>query len=129
MSLDDGKIELRLRDMNFNMLSGPDARDGSRSNGGGDDRGRRRFTRKREDGLGFGGSFFVAARSVDFQAPLGLVGRRYGNRGKGLGSGEVSFTKRAHFHVLVRYRATLRADLNHSVRFALRTEDWRTRAS
>lgn len=134
MSFDDGEIKLRLRNVNFNMLRRPDARDGSRSNGRGDDR-RGRFARKRENGLRFGGNFFATARAINFQAagdfatPFRLAGRSRGNRRRWLRKSEMGFAKRAHFNVLIGNRATLRADLNHSVRFALRTEDWRTAAS
>lgn len=134
MRFDHGKIKLGLRNVNLNVLSGPDTRDGSRRNGSGDD-GRRRITHKGKDRLGFSRIFLATARAIDFQAPsnftapFGFGGTGCGKWGSGLGNGEVGFTKRAHFNVLVSDCATLRADLNHSVRFALRTDDWRTAAS
>ncbi|MFZ0858239.1 MAG: hypothetical protein WAN10_15410, partial [Candidatus Acidiferrales bacterium] len=118
------KIKLGLGDMYFDALSGPDARYGAGSNGGGNDA-RGVFITKRKGRLGLRRNSFVAARTIDFQAtsnftpPLRFLSR--GGRNRRLGWIVGGFAKWAHLNALIADCATLRADLNHPVRFALRT--------
>jgi hypothetical protein len=118
------KIELGLGDMYFDALSGADARYGAGSNGSGNDA-RAVFITKRKGRLGFRRNSFVAARTIDFQAasnftaPLRFLSGVGTDRRRGWIVG--SFAKWAHFNPLIADCATLRANLNHPVRFALRT--------
>lgn len=121
LGLDDGKIELGLRKMNLDALSGSQTGDGARSHCSGDNRGRL-WCGKRQHGFGPRFVAIVAARTVnfeppsDFSAPLGLFGRIWLARRRWLGEGRLA--KWAHLDVRIANRATLRADLNH--RFVLR---------
>lgn len=121
--LDHGKIELRLRDMNFHVLRGAKARNRARSRRRGNYR--RPFRSERQRRLGAFAFGVRPARAVDlepasyFLTPFGLIGsgRRRCRRSR-LNRRKREFAERADFHVLITDGATLRAYLNH--RFVLR---------
>ncbi len=121
VSLDHGKIKLRLRNVNFNVLNRSKTSNGARSNSGGDDRWSM-FTGKRQQRLGRSRGVFMAARAVNFQAASNLAApfRLFGSvclaRRRSLG--ERNLTKWTDFQVAIANSTTLRADLNH--RFVLR---------
>jgi hypothetical protein len=129
---DDREIEFGLRNMNFDVLRGTNARDGARRDGGGDDL--RHAAVKGQGRLGLpgivAGENVVAARTINFEtagnlaAPFWFFGSGHRARSGGLG-GRGCLAERAHVDVLITDRATLRTYLDH--RLVLRCgPDWRT---